>query len=221
MGDNASKQLVGDSTGGGSGRGAKGKVAFDDDVLVERCKKGDMEAFGLLVAKHQDRIFNTIYRICGHRADAEELAQDVFLKVLERIGQFRGGSHFYTWLYRIAVNTTISHRRRAGRVKFGSLSGPPGFENSQAGALTAKLAERRQSGPAAAAVAAETHRRVIDALETLDDEFRLVVVLRDVEEMNYAQISRVLDVPVGTVKSRLHRGRTLLREKLADLVEQK
>jgi RNA polymerase sigma-70 factor (ECF subfamily) len=199
------------------GRGPKGTIAFSDAALVEQCRRGDMQAFGSLVAKYQDRIFNMIYRMCGRRADAEELAQEAFLKALERITQFRGQSQFYTWLFRIAANLTISHRRRGGRVRFQSLSGPEEFEHSQADALTAAMARRRSPAPEAAVMAAETQQRVMEALEELDDEFRLVVVLCDIEDMDYAQIAQVLGVPVGTVKSRLHRARCMLRDKLADL----
>jgi len=199
------------------GKGPKGTIAFSDAALVEQCRRGDMQAFGSLVAKYQDRIFNMIYRMCGRRADAEELAQEAFLKALERITQFRGQSQFYTWLFRIAANLTISHRRRGGRVRFQSLSGPEEFEQSQADALTAAMARRRSPAPEAAVMAAETHQRVMEALEELDDEFRLVVVLCDIEDMDYAQIAQVLGVPVGTVKSRLHRARCMLKEKLADL----
>jgi RNA polymerase sigma-70 factor (ECF subfamily) len=197
--------------------GGKGTIAFEDSALLEQCRRGDMQAFGALVAKYQDRIFNMVFRMCGRRADAEELAQETFLKALERIGQFRGQSQFYTWLFRIAANLTISHRRRGGRVRFQSLSGPEEFEQSQADALTAAVARKRSPAPEAAAMAAETGRRVMDALEELDDEFRLVVVLSDMEEMDYAQISDVLGVPIGTVKSRLHRARCILKDKLADL----
>lgn len=197
---------------------AKGAISFEDAILVDRCRRGDMQAFGLLVAKYQDRIFNMIFRMCHRRADAEDLAQEAFLRALERIGQFRGQSKFYTWLFRIAANLAISHRRRAGRVKFQSLSNPDGFAGSQAEELTAKMADKRQRGPAAAITAADSARRVSDALDELDEDFRMVVVLRDMESMDYAEIATVVDVPVGTVKSRLHRARCALRDKLIDLM---
>jgi RNA polymerase sigma-70 factor (ECF subfamily) len=184
---------------------------------VERARKGDMQAFGSLVAKYQERVLNVVFRLCGRWAEAEELAQETFLKALERLGQFRGSSGFYTWLFRIAVNLTVSHRRRAGRLGFRSLGGGEA-DGSLADSLTSELAQRREAPPTAAAEASETRRRVCQALEELDDEFRMVVILRDIEEMDYGQIARVLEVPAGTVKSRLHRARGLLRDKLADLV---
>ncbi len=210
----ASKMSAAENPAIGTGSSAPVTLVFEDEALVDRCRKGDMQAFGLLVAKYQDRILNMIHRMCGRWADAEELAQETFLKALERIGQFRGSSGFYTWLFRIAANLTISHRRRAGRINFNSLSGPDDMDGTQADALTAELSARRNPAPHAAAEAAEEHRRVYEALEGLEDDFRLVVVLRDIEEMDYSQIAKVLELPVGTVKSRLHRARCMLKEKL-------
>ena len=138
---------------------------------------------------------------------------------MEQIGQFRGNSKFYTWLFRIAANLTISHRRRVGRIRFQSLTGPDEFEDAQAERLTAAVAAKRQRGPQAAAMSSETSRRVAEALEELDDDFRLVVLLRDVEEMDYDEISQVTGLPLGTVKSRLHRARCLLKQSLADLMD--
>ena len=187
-------------------------IAFADDVLVDRARRGDMQAFGLLVAKYQDRLFNTVYRMCPSRADAEELTQEALVKAMEKLWQFGRQSQFYTWLYRIAVNLVISHRRRASRIRWQSL----GEDHSSDQA--AKLAGRRVESPEAAAMTAELNRRLEQALERLDDEFRTLVVLRDVEDMTYEQIAQVLEVPVGTVKSRLHRARCALREELGDLI---
>ena len=198
--------------------GAGRAIVFEDAALVERSRKGDMQAFGVLVAKYQDRVFNLIYRMCHRREDAEELAQEAFLKALEKLSQFRGQSQFYTWLFRIAANLVISHRRRGGRIKFQSLTGPDELGQIQAEALTAKAAAARDPAPPVAAMSAETQDRVAQALEELDNEMRLAVILRDIEAMDYAEMSQVLGVPVGTVKSRLHRARCALREKLADLV---
>jgi len=216
--EGASNILAGSERSGGVEAAAPVTLAFEDAALVQRCRKGDMQAFGLLVAKYQDRLFNMIFRMCGRRADAEELAQEAFLKALENLPNFRGQSRFYTWLFRIAANLAISHRRRGGRVAFHSLTQPDDYDGTQAEALTAAAAERRTPGPPAAAMSAETADRVTRALDELDDEFRLVVILRDIEDMDYAEAAEVLGVPVGTVKSRLHRARRMLQEKLKDLV---
>jgi RNA polymerase sigma-70 factor (ECF subfamily) len=210
------------------GRGAKGArggpdglkpIAFDDQTLVQRFRQGDMESFSLLVAKYQDRVYNMLLRMCGRPADAEELAQEAFLRAMERIGQFHGRSKFYTWLFRIAANLAISHRRRGGRIKFHSLTGPDDGDSSGEDALGLNLVFKQQSGPPEAAAAAEMNEYVMAALAELDDEFRLVIVLRDIEEMDYSQVADVIDVPVGTVKSRLHRARAMLKDKLRGLLD--
>ncbi|MFW6061391.1 MAG: sigma-70 family RNA polymerase sigma factor [Planctomycetota bacterium] len=197
----------------------KAALSLDDQTLVGRSRQGDMQAFGALVMKYQHRVYNLIGRMCSRNTDAEELAQETFLRALQRIGQFRGTSQFYTWLFRIAVNLTISHRRRCGKVRFHPLGGTGEFGENLAPALTSKLAEQRRPSPDAAATASESHRIVLAALEELDEDYRVVVLLRDLEEMDYAGIAAVLDLPVGTVKSRIHRARLILREKLADVVE--
>lgn len=194
-------------------------LVFEDTALVDATRKGDMSAFGTLVAKYQDRIFNMVSRMCPRRAEAEELTQEAFLRALERIGQFRGHSRFYTWLFRIAANLALSHRRRVGRIKFQSMTDPDSCGGTQADRLTAALAARRQPDPAKDAISAETARAVMAAIEELDDDFRLVVILRDVEGMDYAEVAEVTGAASGTVKSRLHRARLILREKLAHLVD--
>ena len=114
-------------------------LAFDDAAQIEACRKGNMQAFGSLVAKYQDRLFNAVLRMCGDRDEATDLCQEAFVRAIEKIGQFRGRSQFYTWLFRIAVNLTISRRRRAAHVKFASLSPDPELGDTQAEALTADL----------------------------------------------------------------------------------
>ena len=118
--------MDGDRGAKSAGGGPEGprSIAFDVLTLVKRFRQGDMESFAVLVAKYQDRIYNMLLRMCGRAADAEELAQEAFLRAMERIGQFHGKSKFYTWLFRIAANLASSHRRRSGRIKFHSLSGP-------------------------------------------------------------------------------------------------
>ncbi len=172
------------------------------------------------MAKYQDRVYNMILRMVGRPADAEELAQETFLKALEKIGQFRGQSGFYTWLFRIAANLSISQRRRSARIRFQPLGGRDDDEADQLGELAGQTAYARQERPDSAALAAEAHQRIVEALDDLDEEFRLVVVLRDIEEMDYTQIAEVMEVPVGTIKSRLHRARGMLKDKLSDLVEE-
>lgn len=199
--------------------GQKGTIPFDDAALVDRFRQGDMQAFGVLVTKYQDRIYNMVLRMCHRPAVAEELAQDAFLRAMERIEQFRGKSRFYTWLFRIAANLAISHRRRSTRVRFHSMTYGDDADGAQAEGLTASLAQQRHPPPATMAQSAEIGERIDAALARLDEEFRDVVVLRDVEQLDYAEIAEVLDVPLGTVKSRLHRARCMLQDMLSDLMD--
>lgn len=191
--------------------------ALEDAALLRRCRGGETAAFAGLVRKYQDRIYNAILRMCGNRDDAEELCQETFVKALENLATFREDSGLYTWLFRIGMNLTISHRRRSGRVRFHSLDPAPG-DGERVGRPQDVLADRRHGDPADDLIRSEADRRVLEALAELDEEFRAVAVLRDMEDMDYGQISQVLDIPVGTVKSRLYRARCLLQEKLKDLV---
>jgi len=193
-------------------------VAIDDATLLDACRSGQTRAFGSLITKYQDRLFNAVLRMYGDRDDAAELCQEAFLKALEKIGSFRGHSKFYTWLFRIAVNLAASRHRRRARVQFTSLSTGTESGEGWADAMTSELASRRERNPAEKAVRAETQQRVLAAVASLAGEYRTVVVLRDIEDMNYEQMAETLSLPVGTVKSRLYRGRCILKEKLADLV---
>ncbi|MFA6132650.1 MAG: sigma-70 family RNA polymerase sigma factor [Phycisphaerae bacterium] len=218
MSERASKIVATDRPGGVPASAARPTIAFDDLALVERCRKGDMQAFGMLVAKYQDRLLNLVGRVCGRWAEAEDLAQEAFLKALEKLGTFRGQSQFYTWLFRIAANLALSHRRHVERINFRSVNDGDEAVGGQAAGLSAMLAQRRHPSPEAAAMTAETSTRVAAELEDLEEQMRMIIILRDIEDMSYEEIAQVLDVPAGTVKSRLHRARCLLKDKLSDLV---
>ena len=194
-------------------------IAFDEAVLVELAQRGDREAFGGLVVMYQDRLYNVISRLCSNPADVEEIAQEAFLRAFEKIRDFRGKSRFYTWLFRIATNLALSRIRRSKCVKFHSLDAADEQDNlPDSDVVTQTLAEKRNVSPDAAAITRETGLRIEAALQELDEDYRVVVVFRDIEDMNYSQIAEILELPEGTVKSRLHRGRCMLRDKLVDLV---
>lgn len=197
--------------------GSVASDAFEDAALLAACRKGQMAAFGTLVERYQDRVFNAILRMCGNRDDAEELCQEAFVKALENLSRFREDSRFYTWLFRIAVNLTISRRRRGGRVKFHSLERLAG-RDEELPRPRDMLPDGREKNPAEVVAQDDVHERVLQELAELDDEFRAVVVMRDVEGMDYDQIAEVLKIPHGTVKSRLYRARLLLQERLRGLI---
>ncbi len=190
---------------------------FEDAALLEQYRKGDLASLDLLVKKYQDRLYNSLLRFCGNKDDAEELSQETFVKAIEGMAAFRAESGFYTWLFRIGMNLAISRRRRNGRIKFHSLDATDS-DGEQLLWPQDALADCREADPHDAAEQADTNECVLSALAELDEEFRIVVVLRDIEEMNYEQISQVLNLPSGTVKSRLYRARCILKDKLTDVV---
>lgn len=213
MTERASNTVDRKTPSGQSGRQV-GEPGGDDDLaLVNRSRKGDMDAFGQLVSKYQDRLYNLILRMCGRAADAEELTQETFLKALESLDQFRGESRFYTWLFRIAANKTISYKRRGSRIKFQQLveTGGDGAESGRP--------QNRSEAPESSAMRNENQTIILEALESLDEQLRLVTVLREIEDLDYMEISRILEIPAGTVRSRLHRARIELKDKLGKLVE--
>ena len=185
-----------------------------DAELVQACCDGQTDAFQGLVERHQDRVYNTVYRMVGSPEDARDIVQDAFLKAYENLSEFRGASSFYTWLFRIAVNLALTFRRRSRRLR---LVRPTEDEmsiqmsHSQAGRLV-------EEGPEAAMESAEREQLVSEALESLDGDHRAAVVLRDIEGLDYRAIAEILDVSTGTVKSRIHRARIALRDRLRPLI---
>jgi RNA polymerase sigma-70 factor (ECF subfamily) len=183
---------------------------LEDFALIEKVKAGETEAYGELVRKYQDRIFNACWRISGHLEDARDLTQEAFLKAFEGLGGFRGQSGFYTWIFRVAVNLALSHRRQTGRHREFSLDQDQHLAGTQAEALAGQVKSARDDDPARDASATELHGLVARALHDLDDDHRAVVVLRDIEGFDYREIGEILEIPPGTVKSRLHRARISL-----------
>jgi RNA polymerase sigma-70 factor (ECF subfamily) len=190
----------------------------DDALLVEQCRLGRSAAMERLILKYQDRIHNVILKICANPDDAAELTQEAFVKVLENIDRFEARSSFYTWLFRIAVNLTLNYCRRNTRLQTKSLDASDDQHCEDAGqALQEFLRDDSSPDPAALAQNKELCRLALKALTSLDDVHRAVIVLRDIEGMNYAQIAKVLGIELGTVKSRLSRARNNLREILENL----
>ena len=191
---------------------------LEDAAEVERCRDGDTVAFGRLVTKYQDRVFNTCWRMCGDRTEAEDLTQEAFIRAWRALGGFDGRAKFYTWVFRIAVNLVISARRKHGRATIYSLdAGEAGATEGAPTSPAARLAADGQS-PEEQASSRELQAAVLRGLEGLDEEHRTVVVLRDLESFAYDEIAEILGIAPGTVKSRLHRARLALREKLRPLL---
>ena len=184
-----------------------------DAELVQACCDGQTDAFQGLVERYQDRVYNVVYRMVGSPEDARDIVQDAFLKAYENLSEFRGASSFYTWLYRIAVNLSLTFRRRSKRLR---LVRP--LEEEMSVELSRSQAGRLAQGPEAAMESVERARLVSEALEGLDGDHRAAVVLRDIEGLDYRAIAEILDVSTGTVKSRIHRARIALRDRLQTLI---
>ena len=179
----------------------------DDSFLIAQSIRGDRSAFGELVRRHQDRLYNTVYRLLGNADDAQDCVQDSFLSAYQSLHQFKGDARFFTWLYRIAVNAAISMKRkhrlvlRADVPVAGRMAAEP-LDNSEA------------SQPGLALEREEEEKRLQDALNLLTPEHRAVLVLKDIEGHKYEVIAGMLEVPIGTIRSRLHRARLELRDRL-------
>lgn len=185
---------------------------IEDIDLIERCKQGLPGAFDEFVLKYQKKVFNVAYRLLNNYDEANDIAQEVFVRVFRAIKGFRQESSIFTWLYRITVNLSKNRLKvlaREGR-RTESLDDPISTEE---GEIKREVAEDKPL-PSQVLINQERQELIEAALASLDDEFRTVVVLRDIEGLSYEEIARILKINIGTVKSRLHRARLILKEKL-------
>lgn len=187
-------------------------AAAERAVLARACG-GDRAAFGELIDRHQDRVFTLALRLCrGRREDAEELAQEAFLRALEAIAGFRGEAAFSTWIHRIVVNLHLNRSTTlAARARARQLSLAPRDDADGGSALDPAA---NDAAPLAQAELGEERMALRRALAALDDDRRLAVILRDVEGKSYEEIAALLQVPIGTVRSRLARAREELSRAL-------
>lgn len=179
----------------------------DDADLIAETLAGQTAAFGKLVQKYQDRLFNTIAHLAGNSEDARDIVQEAFVQAFVKLESFRGSSAFYTWLYRIAFNISAGWRRKHRVV--GSLDRSReelGMEPADNGDSPLEQLEQQ-----------ERCGQVRQALGRLSDEHRKILVLREIEGCEYESIAEILDLPIGTVRSRLHRARLQLRDELVKI----
>ena len=174
----------------------------DDTTLLARLRSGDEQAFETLVTTYQHRVFGVALRMLGRRAEAEEIAQETFLRAHRALGEFRGEARLGTWLYGIASRLCLNRLASSARR----------HEQGDEAAMLRHAAERADAG--AALEQRELAAALHDAIAALPDERRIVVVLRDLEGLEYEEIAEVLGVPLNTVRSRLHRARLDLQAKL-------
>ena len=194
-------------------------VASDEVQLVERARAGDLEAFEELLGRHQQRVMRVVLSILKEPMDAEEVAQDVFLTVFEKIDHFRGDSSFSTWLHRVAVNAALMRRRKSKADRSVPLDDVmPSFD--ERGHLAVDIADWSQQ--AGDPVLAREAGEVIEAaVEKLDEMYRTVFGLRDVQGFSTEETAEILELSVPAVKSRLHRARLFLRRELAEYFEKR
>ena len=179
-------------------------ILAEETALIDGIVSGQSSKFEVLVGNYQQRIYGTLLGMLGSRQDAEDVTQETFITAFRKLDQFEQRSSFYTWLHRIAFNAAIDLQRRKKRAKNQFVS-RDSLEISEP-------ADRQSESPAMIVMAKETAARVQLALSRLDEERRNIIVLRDLQGIDYAEIATILDIPVGTVRSRLHRARIELRE---------
>ncbi|MBK1724485.1 RNA polymerase sigma factor RpoE [Thiocystis violacea] len=185
-----------------------------DQELVKRAQSGDKRAFDLLVLKYQQKVSNLIARYVRDPSEVMDVAQDAFLKAYRALPGFRGESAFYTWLYRIAVNTVKNHLVAAGRR-------PPGddIETEVAEQMDMGGRLRETSTPERHLLRDEIAMTVQGALDDLPEDLRTAIVLRELEGMSYEEIATAMDCPIGTVRSRIFRAREAIDKRLRPLLD--
>jgi RNA polymerase sigma-70 factor (ECF subfamily) len=185
-----------------------------DWAIVQRVQAGHVGAFDQLVQKYREHIFSVIYNMTSNREDASDLTQETFIKAFQAIGRFKGNSSFFTWFYRIAINTTMTFLKKRNRRRFISyekideeVSNTEIFER-----LTAKT--RSEKG----VLMSELQEKLNDALQKLSPKHRTVVILHEIEGLEHAQIAEITKTSVGTVRSRLHYAKQQLQSYLQDYI---
>jgi RNA polymerase sigma-70 factor, ECF subfamily len=184
-----------------------GSVSSDDHHFILECLHGSSTAFGVLVRRYQDRLYHSVCRMVDNAEDALDVVQDAFLSAYQNLDGFKGDSLFFTWLYRIAMNTAISMKRKQ-RVLLS-------IDSTRLGEATIDpLDPAAGNRPDHALEQAEQERRIHQALNRLSPEHRAVLVMKDMEGQKYETMADILGVPIGTIRSRLHRARLELRQLL-------
>lgn len=186
-----------------------------DQALVERVQKGDKAAFELLVAKYHRKIIRLVSRLVRDAAEVEDVTQEAFIKAYRALPQFRGESAFYTWLYRIAVNTAKNHLATQGR------RAPTSTEANAEEAETFAEADQLRDidTPESMLMSKQIAQTVNTAMEALPDELRTAITLREIEGLSYEEIAEAMGCPIGTVRSRIFRAREAIASRLRPLLD--
>ncbi|WP_130618170.1 RNA polymerase sigma factor RpoE [Dyella amyloliquefaciens] len=184
-----------------------------DSALVERVQQGDKRAFDLLVRKYQHKVIGLVSRYVKNQSESEDIAQEAFIRAWRAIGSFRGESAFYTWLYKIAVNTAKNHLVAMGRR-------PPTDDIAIDDAVFVPGADRMQESatPERELMRQEIEQTVFSTVQSLPEELRTAITLREVDGLSYEEIAEAMGCPIGTVRSRIFRAREAIDEKLRPLL---
>ncbi|MFT4581786.1 MAG: RNA polymerase sigma-70 factor (ECF subfamily) [Gammaproteobacteria bacterium] len=188
--------------------------SYTDKELVQRIQRGDKKSFDLLVLKYQNRIIKLVSRYVRDQSDAQDIAQEAFLKAYRALPNFRGDSAFYTWLYRIAINTAknyvVSLSRRPAEAR---------IENSDGEQMLIEDLQQDVATPENILLADEIKRTIVDAMNELPEDLRVAITLREVDGLSYEEIADAMDCPIGTVRSRIFRAREAIDTRLKPLLE--
>src|SRR5499427_1194417 len=187
----------------------------DEAVLVKRARRGDLEAYDELVRRYQERIYATVYHMTSNHEDANDLAQEAFIKAFQALKSFKGGSSFYTWVYRIAVNKTINflkQRKNKAHMSLDDLD----FNAEHDPDLVALVSDKT---PRREVNLAELHEKLNAAMQKLSEPHRLVVTLHDVQGLSHEEIAEIMECNIGTVRSRLFYARQQLQAYLSDYLK--
>ena len=184
-----------------------------DQLLVERVQRGEKKAFDILVLKYQSRIIKVLARYVRDQAEVEDLAQEAFIKAYRALPNFRGDSAFYTWLYRIAINTAKNFMVAQGRR-------PPSgdIDASEAEQYDGESALKEYATPEKEALKEEIQTVIFQAIEDLPEDLKTAITLRELEGMSYEEIAEAMECPIGTVRSRIFRAREAVDTKLRPLL---
>lgn len=193
--------------------------AEDDANLVKRSQKGDRAAFNELVRRHQKRIYNLCYRILGNREEAEDVAQEVFITVYKSLKDFRGDSALTTWIHTITTNHCKNRLKYLKRRRYFQTNSIDDIVETNEGDMKREYASDEFYSPEEELEHSEAGIEIEKAINELEDEYKIVIVLRDVQGLSYQEIADILDLKEGTVKSRIHRARLELQAKLRHLIK--
>jgi RNA polymerase sigma-70 factor (ECF subfamily) len=184
-------------------------VDREETQMISRCQQGDQEALKEIFDKYHKKVYRIAYGVVRQREEALDIVQEVFIKLFRSIKNFRGRSQFYTYLYRMVMNTAIDHARKAGKQFISSLDEEGSFEPS----------DNVERGPERMLLQKELEGRVKLAMDKLPPEQRAALIFRDVEGLSYQEMSEAMGCSIGTVMSRLHYGRRRVQELLKDYVD--